>query len=737
MTSAHAGMTATRLRRGILATAAAALLAVTTLVAAPSARAATPDPTPTLSGDVTVTLAPLGNGVVHAGESLSATVTIENGTAATVPAGTATMSVAAAPLADRGQLTAWLAGTGAGSDGTAIATADLADVVSADTEGASFLVPATDPALAGRAAGVYPLWVDVAGHAARSVIVVPAATTSTVGVVVPITAGAQQQGLLSAADLEILTGPDGDLALQLDAVSATPAILAVDPAIPAAIRALGTRAPATAVTWLEQLETLPNTRFALQFGDAEVSAQLAAGLTSPLQPTSLISALDAADFPTVTPSPTATPSDDSTPVPAVPDLATLLDIGPAATTAYWPSAGSTSPARVATLSASAPGSLTLVSSDATVPGEGGGTVAARGITPEGAEVLVYDAAISAALRSAADEADASLRGDALATASAYLSFASADAGGRPLLVVVERGEDRTRAGLRAAITAVTTADGATAVDLPTLSAAAPAPVTLTEGAVDPAMTAAVTTLLSDADSIARFATILSDPNLLTGAERASALQLLGAAWLSDPTGWEAAMTAHAEQTAQTLSAVTIVQPTSINLLTAGTNLKFWIHNSLPYPATVVLYASPDDLRLTIDPETTVTVAAADSSGASNTPVDIPVRARIANGEVRIALSLRSPTMEPIGTDQVVDVNVRADWENVGLALLVLLAGGFLTIGVIRTIRRRRARHAAADTGTDTETDTDADATAGADADPGTAPAESRDHPDAETPQDRG
>jgi hypothetical protein len=687
VTSAHAGITATRLRRAILATVAAVLLIMTGVAAGP-ASAATPTPTPTLSGEVTATLAPLNNGVVAGGEALSAAVTVSNGTTAPVDAASATLNLADAPLTGRAALQEWLRGEGGIPAGAAAAITAVPEVPSAGSVTASFLVPAADATLAGRAAGVYAAWVTVGPLAARSVIVVPAPTTAAVGIVVPITAGALRSGLLSAAALESLTASDGDLTVQLDAVAGTPAILAVDPAIPAAIRALGTTAPPSAVEWLDRLEQLPNSRFALQFGDADVSTQLAAGLATPWQPTSLVSYLSEDGFPaqrTATP----TPAPDGTPATTVPDLAALLDVGAASAAAYWPPTGTTSPAIVGALAAGSPDALTLVASTSTAAGAAGETVAARGSTPESANVLVYDGVISLALRDAAIEPEGADRAAALAAASAHLAFATTEAAGSPLLVVVDRGQEHTRLGLRGAIAAATGIAGTTPLDLPTIAAAPANAVTLVAEPADAERAASIGSLQADADSIARFATVLDDPALLTGAERAEALQLLGAAWLSDRVEWQAAMTAHAAHTTGILSSVSIVQPTSINLLTAGTDLKFWIHNDLPYPANVVLHAIPDDLRLTIDRETTVTVSAADASGSSNTPVVIPVRARIANGEASISLSLRSPTMEPIGTDQVVDVNVRADWENVGLAVLVVLVGGFFTIGVVRTIRRRR------------------------------------------------
>ena len=99
----------------------------------------------------------------------------------------------------------------------------------------------------------------------------------------------------------------------------TAAILAVDPAIPAAIRVLGTAAPASATEWLARLETLANSRFALQFGDADVAAQLQAGLARPLRPLSLQAYIDPANFAPVT---APTPSPSATPDPTEPSVPT-------------------------------------------------------------------------------------------------------------------------------------------------------------------------------------------------------------------------------------------------------------------------------------------------------------------------------------------------------------------------------------------------------------------------------
>ena len=139
-------------------------------------------------------------------------------------------------------------------------------------------------------------------------------------------------------------------------------------------------------------------------------------------------------------------------------------------------------------------------------------------------------------------------------------------------------------------------------------------------------------------------------------------------------------TEHRAATATTLDSVGILPPSPINLFSAGAPIPVWVRNDLPYPVNVVLYATPDDLRLDVAKATEAT-----AGPQSNTRVQVPVQSRVGNGEVTVQLQLRSRTLEPIGAPQAVAVNVRADWEGVGIVILSLLVGGFILLGVVRTV----------------------------------------------------
>ena len=722
------------LRTRAVAAAGALAIAVVPLLGGLPASAATPTPTPSPTPDVPTgttvfTLSPVGDGIVRAGDPLTVSTTLQNGTdAATAPV-TVVLSLGAEPLQDRDDLTAWLDGDATGVQLSRVGVVALEGVPAGEERTRGIGVPATDPALQNRAPGVYPLRATYQGASgpvssvSTMIVPDPSVPATGIGVVVPITTGALSAGLLTVSELSDLTAPDGALTSQLDAVQGTSAILAVDPAIPAAIRVLGSSAPESALAWLDRLESLPETRFALQFGDADVAVQLKAGIARPLQPTSLTAYMNPDDFsqqPEPTPEPTPTPT-PTTPVdpdaPDYPDLATLLDIGGGRTGVFWPAAGAAGADTVEKLGALTvddQSSLTLVPSLTTEQGASGGTVTAHAHAGD-ADLLVYDSDVSRALQQASLEDEGALRGAPLTEATAYLAFATADADGAPLLVTLERDTTRSRVGLRSAITTATQAPGVAAETLGRLTTATPIDVKIADADIDPARVAATSALAAEESSLARFATILDDPSLLTGPERAEILQLLGIAWIPSKAPWTAAVAAHRTETTATLNSVDLLPTSTINLFGSGADLGFWVRNDLPYPVNLILYTTPDNLRLDVQRATPVVAGA-----ASNTRVEVPVQARVGNGEVTLSLQLRSRASVAIGQGATVEVNVRAEWESVGIVVLAVVVGGLLLLGVVRTVLRlrsaRKAKKApdAADAPADAESPAPADSASSAD-----------------------
>ncbi|WP_160150870.1 DUF6049 family protein [Microbacterium timonense] len=697
-------------RTARLATAALAAVAVLVGLLVPGAAVAAPEPSPTPSptqtpavppGTTLFTLSPLSNGIVRPGDALNVSISVQNGTAADLPGTTVTLSLGTDPIADREDLGEWLGGTAEAAGMQPVASAVFDAVAAGAFQVRGMTVPADDPALQGRAPGVYPLEATYEGESgtvrSTSAMIVPADDVTDVGlgVVVPITAGPRAAGLLTSDELAALTAPDGDLTNQLDSVTGTSAILAVDPAIPAAIRVLGASAPESAVEWLARLETMQNSRFALQFGDADVTAQLQAGVPRPLQPTSFTAYMEPSDFESATPEPTPTPTPTSAPQTVLPTTEQLLAVGPATRNGvYWPADG-TADADVVTQLAGLPADgtppVTLVPSATTEAGAAGRTVPAHGRGGD-AGVLVYDSDVSDALDRASRSEESWLRGNPLTAATAYLSFATADAQG-PLLVTVGRGDGRTRVELGAAISAAFSAPNVLPRTLAAIAASEAAEVKLADVSEPPERVDAASTLMGQEAELARFATILDDPTLLTGPERAEILQLLGVAWIDDDT-WPAALAAHRDQTAATLGSVALLPTSPSDLYGSSAALRFWVRNDLPYPVNLVLYTTRDNLRLDVQGETPVV-----ATPESNTRVEVPVQARVGRGDVTLTLQLRSPAFVAIGQPETVDVNVWADWEAVGIVALAVLVGALLIVGVVRTVLRMRRRRRGTDAAT--------------------------------------
>ncbi|WP_243228444.1 DUF6049 family protein [Microbacterium sp. CIAB417] len=667
--------------RVVAALVVAALAVVLGVLGSPGPAVADTADDPATGGTVTLGLELGGHGAITAGAPLSGTVTIENGTAQELSAARVSLELGTTPLADSAAVTSWLnSGVSSGAPTTLFSapTAPVASQASLETP-----VAATSDLVQRLAPGVYPVSSELSGATTtngtgwaltvRSVLTVRAGAAPQISVVVPITATPASGGLLSVDELTALTAADGALAAQLDGVTGTAAVLAVDPAIPAAIRALGDSAPATAIAWLEKLERLPNETFALQFGDADAATQAHAGLPALLGPTTLDTFMDVADFP-VAEDPTPTPTPSPTPGTEVqlPELADLTAMRGELDGILWPR-GDVTTADLATFDAYLGTAATTILPSTSVADPGAGAHARVG----DAAVLVTHAEVSAAMSAAAAEPDADVREELLAEANAALSFAGAPASG--ILIGLDRDETRSAEALRAVI------ETSSAVPLHALQATPPAETSL-QAEPDADRASKLTTLLADEDALEAFATILADPQVLLAPERIRILRLIGVG-LSD-AAFDAEYADHRAATVGTLDSVAVQEPAPIQLVSANVSLPVWIRNDLPWPVQLELEVRPSDSRIAIEPYTQVEALAQNS-----TRVLVPVESRVASGELQVRFSLTSPTGVPIGEPQTADVTVRAEWENIGLGILATVIVLLLVFGVVRTVRRRRRTRA--------------------------------------------
>ncbi len=625
-------------------------------------------------------------GTVAPGTGTTASVTVENDATSRLSSGRVTVEISRTPLTGEDALTAWLEDDESAGTFDELGTDTTAPVDADSSVSSNVFVP--PEALADLAPGIYPLraslsdatidndQTDVKTVTSSSVLVVSAAAVPPVAVIVPVTATPASGALLSPDELSALTAPDGDLTAVLEGVAGTSAILAIDPSIPAAIRSLGSTAPEQAREWLSRLDALPNERFTLQFGDADITTQAQAGLGALLQPTTLTPFLNPDAFtaaPIATPTPTSSPTPSPTPTdgPVLPDDATLTAVEGSVSGILWPRSDLTTQ-NLATFSAYLGEDATTIVSSSVVEGATGARA-----TVDGRSLLVTDAPSSSAFSRAANAAAAPLRQQRLAEASAHLQLSALANPTAPILIGLTRDDTRSADALRDVIASVDTPGFALESLL-----AAPATTTTLTATPDGARGASLQRMLDDEVVLAAFGTILEDPQVLLSPKRIQIMRATAVGLGAD--GFDEAVSAVHTATSDTLDAVDIPQASTIQLLSANADLPFSVRNDLPWPVSVRLLVEPNDTRLDVEPEIAATIPAGTTSR-----VKVPVSARVASGEVTLRLTLLSPTGVQIGPQESVRVSVRAEWETIGLAgfggLIVLLLG----LGIIRTVRRRR------------------------------------------------
>ncbi|MFP1602786.1 DUF6049 family protein [Microbacterium sp. 2216-1] len=621
---------------------------------------------------------------------LVSTITLANDTGSTLTAGSVALQIGRDALTNREALDHWLdEGTTSGTFHT-LATEPTPVIDRETTDTMTVVVDAVE--LGDLDEGVYPIRARLSGAStavaggeslqwnltASTVLVIAESGGRDSAVLVPITATPENGSLLTADELSALTAEGGALAGQLDAVSGTTAVLAIDPAIPAAIRILGTRAPDTATRWLSELEALPNEVFALQFGDADATVQAHAGLPEPLATPDLTPLLLADDFPPAeqlvdaTPAPTSTADAEAT----LPDNEQLTTLIGAEQGLLWPRSDVTT-ADLAVFGDYFGEDVTTILPSTSFIGASAGRM-----TVDGHDALVADATASARLSAAVEATDPAVLDRELTAAAGHLFFAAG--GATPTILTLDRSETRSPSAVRAALSAF----ASPAVTLDELRAAPPSSATPTRAdSIDrvPGLNA----MLADEERLTEFATILTEPAQLLSPTRIRVLRAIGVGL--DDAAFTAAVAAQEERARTTLDAVGIQQPKPVQLFTSAAPLPVWVRNDLPWDVNLSLLGTPSDLRLDIQPVTEVT-----APPAGSTRVDIPIEARVASGDVQVTFRLTSPTGVPIGQAATADVTLRADWEGIGLGILGGVIALLLVLGTIRTVRRRRTQSDATD-----------------------------------------
>ena len=179
----------------------------------------------------------------------------------------------------------------------------------------------------------------------------------------------------------------------------------------------------------------------------------------------------------------------------------------------------------------------------------------------------------------------------------------------------------------------------------------------------------------------------SDPEALVGDLTAERLSVAALAWRTDPAGRSAAVDATVTATTSLRSAVSVPPAATVNLLSTSGELPLRVDNALDQDVTLLVRLRPTDRRLVAGEAVEVVVPAQGES-----TVSIPVRG-VQSADVDAVVELSTPDGTLIDASTRLTVRVRAEWENIGTAIVGGLLAVGLVIGLIRTARRARGTRA--------------------------------------------
>ncbi len=199
----------------------------------------------------------------------------------------------------------------------------------------------------------------------------------------------------------------------------------------------------------------------------------------------------------------------------------------------------------------------------------------------------------------------------------------------------------------------------------------------------------LTTLDQAAATVSRYASLSPTPSILTDPTRDAIGRAQSLAWRSDTSGRNAQVADISDAADSMLSKLRVLPSSTINIISQATELPVHVSNGLPVPVKIVIRLDSYDNRLKQTKPVTVTLQARQS-----TTIPIPVEAR-GSGNIQTFIRIFDPSGNEIGSAQTLEIRVRADWENMGTAIIAGIFGAILLFGVVKSLRRGK-QHAPVD-----------------------------------------
>jgi hypothetical protein len=209
-------------------------------------------------------------------------------------------------------------------------------------------------------------------------------------------------------------------------------------------------------------------------------------------------------------------------------------------------------------------------------------------------------------------------------------------------------------------------------------------VEIVDGA-DPVLVTAAENALAAESADEDFASIATEPDLITAQRRLELLAALSPGWGQQRSQ---ALADFADASRELRSSVRVIESSTITLLTDRTSLPISVENALDVPVTVYVSVAPATGQLRVlDPRVEVTLEP-DSRARALVPVQ-----SLTNGDVDITVSLRDAGGRTIGDSTSLELNLQAGWETAGTVAIAVVIALLFAIGIVRDVRKRKARRA--------------------------------------------
>ncbi|RRR26534.1 hypothetical protein EHS14_09645 [Schaalia georgiae] len=215
--------------------------------------------------------------------------------------------------------------------------------------------------------------------------------------------------------------------------------------------------------------------------------------------------------------------------------------------------------------------------------------------------------------------------------------------------------------------------------------------TVGAGSLAPGTEAAVASLTQALTDLAPLAKATEEPDEVFAQVEPFLLPSISAGL--SPDSQLGAASRYTAQVAGLLASIAVEPSDAVNLINKSAAFPVRIRNSLPWNVHVDVTLIPDDPRLQATPATNQIVTA-----NSATTVEVPVSA-IGSGNIQVKYHVTTPSGAVLDNKQSVRVRMRAGWEDAFTVVVASLFGLLFAMGVVRSLRRRRARAALAGTGT--------------------------------------